>query len=50
MESLQEKVSAVPVKAESRGVRDETKPQNYQGLTLVGSVDYHGGTSIKYWM
>tara|TARA_Y100000310_G_C20450252_1_gene700358 strand:+ start:124 stop:258 length:135 start_codon:yes stop_codon:yes gene_type:complete len=44
MEDLQQKVSETPTEV------SETKPQVYQGLNLVESTDYNGGTSIKYWM
>ncbi|MEN7982124.1 MAG: hypothetical protein ABFQ65_01610 [Nanoarchaeota archaeon] len=28
----------------------EIKPMDYQGLKLLESAKYDGGTSIKYWM
>jgi len=28
----------------------ETRESSYEGLQLVSSEDYQGGTSIKYWM
>ena len=45
METLQDKLEMVSLEVES-----ETKPQEYQGLVLVESAEYAGGTSIKYWM
>ena len=45
MENLRQKVGETPLE-----VREETKPLDYQGLNLVESANYFGGTSIKYWM
>jgi len=50
MENLQEKVSGVPAKVEDRRVEELIKPMTYEGLTLVESANYNGGTSIRYWM
>jgi len=44
MKDIQEKVDVVPE------VKMKIKSLAYQGLSLIESVNYNGGTSIKYWM
>ena len=44
MKNLQQKVSEMPKEIK------EIKPLEYQGLNLVETITYNGGTSIMYWM
>ncbi len=51
MDSLQERVSDVPL-PEEEGIAIPSIPATaYEGLVLVAATDYSNGpTSIKYWM
>jgi len=44
MESLESSVG------ESKISKVGTQESSYEGLQLVSSQDYQGGTSIMYWM
>ncbi|MCW8966366.1 MAG: hypothetical protein OQK82_06745 [Candidatus Pacearchaeota archaeon] len=50
MENIERKAMEVPKEVVVREKGVEIKPVDYQGLKLLESAKYDGGTSIKYWM